>query len=63
MENPAFKTPVSYTSTILRNLRNTESEAILAVYTHFEVENGAPQDAMRIQIETLRALIAGIDGH
>ncbi len=49
--------------TILRNLRATESEAILAVYTHFEVENGTPQDAMRIQFEKLRALIAGIDGH
>ncbi len=49
--------------TILRNLHDTESEAILAVYTHFEVENGTPQDAMRIQFEKLRALIAGIDGH
>ena len=48
---------------ILHKLRDTESEAILAVYTHFEVENGTPQDAMRIQFEKLRALIAGIDGH
>jgi sugar phosphate isomerase/epimerase len=47
--------------TILRNLRDTGSEAILAVYTHFEIENGTQSDVMRIQFDRLRKLIAGID--
>ena len=47
--------------TILRNLRDTGSEAILAVYTHFEIENGTQSDVMRIQFDRLRKRIAGLD--
>jgi sugar phosphate isomerase/epimerase len=47
--------------TILRNLRDTDSEAILAVYTHFEIENGTQQDVMRIQFDRLRGLISSIE--
>tara|TARA_Y100000588_G_scaffold390868_1_gene497628 strand:- start:539 stop:1477 length:939 start_codon:yes stop_codon:yes gene_type:complete len=49
--------------TILRIMRDTGSEAILAVYTHFEIENGTQEDVMRIQFDRLRGLIAGLDGN
>ena len=47
--------------TILRNLRDADSDAILAVYTHFEIEHGTQQDVMRIQFDRLRGLISSIE--
>ena len=49
--------------TILRSMRDTGSEAVLAVYTHFELENGTQQDAMRIQFDKLGGLISSIESH
>jgi predicted dehydrogenase/sugar phosphate isomerase/epimerase len=49
--------------TILRSMRDTGCEAVLAVYTHFELENGTQQDAMRIQFDKLKGLIRSLGAH
>lgn len=46
--------------TILRSIRDANSAAVLAVYTHFEIENGTQADVMRIQFDKLKGLIAGL---
>ena len=46
--------------TILRSMRDTRSEAVLAVATHFVPEGGTDEDAMRTNFANLRRLIGEV---
>ena len=46
---------------ILRSLRDTRSDAVLAVYGHFVPEGGTHEDAMRINVANMQRMAAEIE--
>ena len=47
--------------TILRQMRDTGSDAVLAVYGHFIPEGGTHEDAMRINVANMMRMVAEIE--
>ncbi len=46
---------------ILRSMRDTRSDAVLAVYGHFIPEGGTHEDAMRINIANMQRMVAEVE--
>lgn len=47
--------------TILRSMRDTRSDAVLAVYGHFIPEGGTHEDAMRVNVANMQRMVAEIE--